>query len=84
MPQSESVQHPASFSCRGQTDSISLSSTLFPTQKKAPGKGEGFSSRGISSIQGISQEHFVASAKVPDVTRLIYDVLVSPWLLQIR
>lgn len=84
MPQTESAQHPASLSCRGQTDSVGPSSTLFPTQKKAAGKGGGFSTGRISSIQGIFQEHFAASVKVPDLTRLIYDVFVFPWLLQIR
>lgn len=64
MPQSESVQHPASLSCRGQTASIGPSSTLFPTWKKAAGAGEDFSTGGISSIKGISQEHFVANVKL--------------------
>lgn len=66
MPQSESVapEHPASLSCRRQIASISPSSTLFPPHKKAAGRGGGFSTEGISSIKGISQEHFVASVKL--------------------
>lgn len=51
MPQSESVQHPASLSCRGQTAKISPSSTLFPTHKKAAGTGGGFSTGGDFQYQ---------------------------------
>lgn len=63
MPQSKSLQHPASLSCKGQTASISPSSTQLPKHKKASDTGGGYSTREISSIKSICQEHFVVNVK---------------------
>lgn len=80
MPQSESIQHPASLSCRGQT-AASAPLPHCPLQSKAAGTAQGF--RGISRIKGISLRNWKGQSfgfwlclktkkyKVPDVTRLI-------------
>lgn len=58
VPQSESIQHPASLSCRRQT-AASAPLPHCPLKSKAAGTAEGF--RGISRIKGVFLEQLEGS-----------------------